>query len=67
VTVLGGADLTRQLLTAGLVDELRVDVMPVLLGSGRRLFDGLSGSVRLEKLRVEETGARTTLAFRVLR
>jgi dihydrofolate reductase len=68
VTVLGGADLTRQLLAAGLVDELRVDVMPVLLGGGRRLFDGLpTGSVRLEKLGVDEEGARTTLRFRVLR
>jgi dihydrofolate reductase len=68
VTVLGGADLTRQLLAAGLVDELRVDVMPVLLGEGRRLFDGLPpGSARLEKLGVDEEGARTTLRFRVLR
>ena len=68
VTVLGGADLNRQLLAAGLVDELRVDVMPVLLGGGRRLFDGLpAGSVRLEKLGVDEEGARTTLRFRVLR
>jgi dihydrofolate reductase len=67
VTVLGGADLTRQLLAAGLVDELRVDVMPVLFGDARRLFDGLPGSVRLEKLGVEEAGARTSLKFRVLR
>jgi dihydrofolate reductase len=71
VTVVGGADLNRQLLAAGLADELRVDVMPVLLGGGRRLFDGLSADVapgiRLEKLGVEESGARTSLRFRVLR
>jgi dihydrofolate reductase len=68
VTVLGGADLTRGLLAAGLVDELRVDVMPVLLGGGRRLLDGIPpGTVQLEKLGVEEHGARTTLRFRVLR
>jgi hypothetical protein len=42
--------------------------MPVLLGGGRRLFDGLPpGSVRLEKIGVEEAGARTSLNFRVLR
>ena len=68
VQVVGGADLNRQLLAAGLVDELRIDVMPVLLGEGRRLFDDVPpGSVRLEKLGVEEAGARTTLRFRVLR
>jgi hypothetical protein len=40
--------------------------MPVLLGTGRRLFDdsGLE-HVRLEKLGVQEIGARTTLRFRV--
>jgi dihydrofolate reductase len=64
VTVIGGADLTRQLLAAGLVDELRVDVMPVLLGAGLRLFEG-TGPLALEKLGVDEVGARTTLRFRV--
>ncbi|MEX5716789.1 dihydrofolate reductase family protein [Geodermatophilus maliterrae] len=33
-TVVGGPDLTRQLLDAGLVDQLHVDVVPVLLGAG---------------------------------
>jgi dihydrofolate reductase len=67
VTVVGGGDLNRQLLAAGLADELRVDVMPVLLGGGRRLFDGLPAGVRLEKIGVEDLGARTSLSFRVLR
>lgn len=67
VTVVGGGDVNRQLLAAGLADELRVDVMPVLLGGGKRLFDGLPPGVRLEKSRVEEFGARTGLVFRVLR
>ena len=67
VTVVGGADLNRQLLAAGLADELRVDVMPVLLGGGRRLFDGLVPGVRLEKIGVEDVGVRTSLSFRVLR
>jgi len=67
VTVVGGADLNRQLLAAGLADELRVDIMPLLLGGGRRLFDGLPPGVRLEKIGVEDVGVRTSLAFRVLR
>lgn len=65
VTVVGGADLNRQLLAAGLVDELRIDVMPVLLGAGLPLFAGV-GSHRLEKLGVDEVGARTSLRFRVV-
>jgi dihydrofolate reductase len=65
VTVVGGADLNRQLLAAGLVDELRVDVIPVLLGGGVRLFDG-TGRIELEKIGVDEIGAnRTSLRFRV--
>ncbi len=36
-----GGDTIRQLLDAGLVDELSVDIAPVLLGSGVRLFDGV--------------------------
>lgn len=66
VTVVGGVDLNRQLLAAGLVDELRVDVMPVLLGAGLRLFDG-TPPLTLEKLGVDDVGPRTSLRFRVLR
>jgi dihydrofolate reductase len=66
VSVIGGADLDRQLLAAGLVDELRVDVVPVLLGDGLRLFEG-TGRVALEKLGVDEVGVRTSLRFRVVR
>ncbi len=66
VQVIGGADVTQQLLRAGLVDELRVDVMPVLFGSGLRLFeDGGPEEVRLTKIGVQERGARTSLTFRV--
>jgi dihydrofolate reductase len=65
VTVVGGAELNRQLLAAGLVDELRVDVLPVLLGGGVRLFEG-TGRVELAKIGVDEIGtARTSLRFRV--
>jgi dihydrofolate reductase len=39
-----GADTIQQLLNAGLLDELSIDVAAVLLGSGIRLFDGLAGT-----------------------
>jgi dihydrofolate reductase len=66
VQVVGGPNVIRQLLAAGLVDVLGVDVMPVLLGSGLRLFDGPGlDHVRLEKNDVREVGARTSFRFRV--
>jgi dihydrofolate reductase len=65
VQVVGGVDVTQQLLRAGLVDELRIDVMPVMLGAGRRFFEtGLEGT-ELEKIGVQEVGERTSLTFRV--
>ena len=67
VTVVGGVPLIRELLRIGAVDELRIDVVPVLLGAGARLLDdpALAG-LALEKLSVLDVGARTSLRFRVL-
>jgi dihydrofolate reductase len=66
VQVVGGVSVARQLLAVGLVDELRMDIMPVLLGAGLRFFanTGLE-PVHLEKIGVHEVGARTSLSFRV--
>jgi len=41
VDIAGGASTVRQALTAGVIDELMLDFVPVLLGSGERLFDGV--------------------------
>jgi dihydrofolate reductase len=41
VVVLGGADVGQQFLRAGLIDELRLQLIPVLFGAGTRLFDNL--------------------------
>ena len=68
VQVVGGPDVIRQLLRAGQVDALRVDVMPVVLGRGLRLFENLaSARLSLEKTGVEEVGARTSLTYRIVR
>lgn len=66
VTVVGGPTVIRQLLDAGLVDELHVDVMPVLLGEGLRLFEDGGTPVGLEKIEVREVAARTSFRFRVV-
>jgi dihydrofolate reductase len=63
--VVGGVSVTQQLLRAGLVDELRVDVMPVLLGAGLRFFEnGNLRRVQLEKIGVQQVGARSSFSFR---
>lgn len=40
VDIAGGASTERQALAADVVDELTLDIAPVLLGSGERIFDG---------------------------
>jgi dihydrofolate reductase len=66
--VVGGASVVQQLLRAGLVDELRIDVMPVVLGGGLRLLENIEPErVQLEKIGVQEVGARTSLGFRVVK
>jgi dihydrofolate reductase len=68
VSVVGGPGLLQQLLRNGWVDELQIGVMPVLLGKGQRLFDGLEDvAIRLEKTRVQETDARTDIWFRIIK
>ena len=49
------------------MDELRVDLMPVLFGAGLRFFGARVGHLALEKSGVHEIGARTSFRFRVSR
>ena len=65
---MGGASVIQELLRAGLVDELHIDIMPVLLGAGKRLFedDDLDG-VSLETLGAQPIGQRVSLRFRIAR
>jgi dihydrofolate reductase len=68
VLVAGGAEAIQQALRAGLVDELRLHVVPLLLGSGARLLDGLDAtSLELQKTRVVDSELVTHLEFRVVR
>jgi dihydrofolate reductase len=46
---MGGADVIDQCLTAGLVDELRVHVSPVLLGAGTRLFAAVRPTTLIQR------------------
>ena len=67
VHIMGGAQVIRQALSVGLVDELSIIVAPVILGGGKRLFDGFSGSVELEHLGVRQSPFATFINYRVKR
>jgi dihydrofolate reductase len=62
-----GANVDQQFLAAGLVDELRIHVVDVLLGGGRRLFDVLPERVELEQTGLSRDDDVTHLEYRVLR
>jgi len=67
VCVMGGADLGRQYLRAGLIDEISIHLVPVLFGTGTRMFEQLSRDhIQLEPLDVIDTPAATHLRYRVL-
>ncbi len=67
VEIIGGADTIQQGLNSGLCDELQIDVMPILLGEGLRLFENIeTDKIKLERTKVEETtDVRTSLYFKV--
>ncbi|HEY6551338.1 MAG TPA: dihydrofolate reductase family protein [Solirubrobacterales bacterium] len=62
----GGAGVAQQYLAAGLIDELDLNVVPVLLGDGTRLFDNLGGAdIGLEQVRAIEAPGVTHIKYRV--
>ena len=65
VCVMGGADLGRQYIAAGLVDELSIHLVPVALGGGTRMFG--AEALELETVAVVETAAATHLRYRIVR
>jgi dihydrofolate reductase len=65
VTIGGGAAAINQYLAAGLVDELELNVVPLLLGDGARLFEGVGTTVQLEQVRAVDAPGVTHLKYRV--
>jgi dihydrofolate reductase len=63
-----GANVARQCLEVGMLDEILMLIAPVLLGDGVRLFEHEGGTnVKLERLSVSEAPSATNLWFRVAR
>jgi dihydrofolate reductase len=64
----GGANVAQQYLTAGLIDELEIHLVPLFLGGGTRLFDNVDcRKVKLEPIRMIGGPAVTHLKYRVLK
>jgi dihydrofolate reductase len=63
VDIAGGAATVRQALIAGVIDELTLDIAPVLLGSGERIFDGVK-SFGLEPVEVLHSPLATHIRYR---
>jgi dihydrofolate reductase len=62
----GGAELINEYLAAGLVDEIELHVVPLIFGSGSRLFESVP-NLQLEQLRAVEAPGVTHLKYRVVR
>jgi dihydrofolate reductase len=64
----GGANVAQQCIGARLIDEVGIDLVPVLLGEGIRFFDHLrTGAIELERTTVVEAPGVTHLRFRVVK
>jgi dihydrofolate reductase len=62
------ASIVQQCLRLGLLDEIQLDLAPVLLGGGVRLFDNLGGQqVQLERIRIVDAPGVTHMRFRVIK
>jgi dihydrofolate reductase len=65
VQIMGGAQTIRQALAAGLVDELTIIIAPIVMGAGKRLFEGFSQPLELEHLGVRQSPLATFIDYRV--
>jgi dihydrofolate reductase len=61
----GGAEAAQQYLAAGLIDELQLNIVPILLGAGERLFENVGADLQLEQTRVVHTPEVTHIRYRV--
>ena len=66
ISIHGGASTINQYLAAGLIDELRLRIVPITLGAGTRLFDGVPG-LKLEQVESRAGNSFTHVTYRVVR
>ena len=68
MTVMGGANIAQQFFKANLIDEIEIQLIPVILNGGLRLFEHIgSEQIKLENVKAVQTAAATHLHFRVVK
>jgi dihydrofolate reductase len=65
IAIAGGADAAQQYLNAGLVNQVRLHIAPVILGSGRSLLEGINPALRLEQTAAVAGNGVTHITYRV--
>ena len=66
IAIAGGANTVNQYLSAGLLDELWLHIVPVTIGSGARLFEGVP-DIELEPIEISGTKLVTHIRYRVIK
>jgi len=65
VSIAGGADTIQQFLAARLIDDLQIDLIPIVLGDGRRFFENPPADLQLHPIRVVDGPGATHIRYRV--
>lgn len=65
VSIMGGPDIGQQALETGCVDEISISLIPVVLGNGKSLFQGIGRHIQLEPVQVIDTPLATHLRYRI--
>ena len=66
ISIGGGADVIRQALRAGHVEELSISIAPVILGGGKLLFDGYNETMNLEHVELLQSPFATHITYRIV-
>ncbi|MEZ4508081.1 MAG: dihydrofolate reductase family protein [Thermomicrobiales bacterium] len=66
IAVMGGATTVNQYLAAGLIDEMRLHITPIIMGAGTRLFEDVP-PLNLEQIESRASNGVTHVSYRVLR
>ena len=68
VTIIGGAHIARQCIEKNLLDEIHIDIVPILLCKGLRLFENIGEKpIMLKKISVVDDIVRTHLKYQVIK
>jgi dihydrofolate reductase len=67
VEIMGGGQTIREALRAGYIDEFTLTIAPIVLGAGKRLFEGFDAPLALEPLKIWHSPLATHIQYRVTR